>query len=89
MRRWRREADHLAHVVLTAPFDAEYPGLGGDVPAATLFELVRRLDMRAPGFAQAAVERALFAVDGAAVADWSARLAESAEVLVIVRIAGG
>jgi molybdopterin converting factor small subunit len=79
----------LAHVVLTAPFDAEYPELDGDAPAATLFELVRRLDARAPGFARAAEERALFAVDGIAVADWSAALPDGAEVLVIARIAGG
>lgn len=74
---------------MTAPFDAEYPGLDGMVPAATLFELMRRLDARAPGFAQAAEARALFAVDGVAVADWSAALVENAEVLVIAKIAGG
>ena len=81
----------MARVVPTAPFDSQF--FGGEteitLPAADLFELVRRLDARAPGFADAVEERGLLAVDGRAVADWSAPLPADAEVLVIPRIAGG
>ena len=81
----------MARVVPTAPFDTQFFGgeTGFDVPAGDLFELVRRLDARAPGFAAAVEERGLIAVDGQAAADWSAALRADAEVLVVPRIAGG
>jgi len=81
----------VARVLLTAPFDARFVGGAGEraVAARDLFELVRKLDAEAPGFALAVEEHGLIAVDGAAVADWSHALTEGSEVLVVPRIAGG
>ena len=81
----------MARVVVTQPFAGEF--FGGreqfDLPATTLFEMVRLLDAAAPGFAESAEVRAAFAVDGAMTPDWSTALGTGSEVLVIARIAGG
>jgi molybdopterin converting factor small subunit len=81
----------LARVVLMPPFGGEF--FGGraelEIEAASLFALVRLLDVQAPGFAEAADSRVAFAVDGTVTPDWSARLAPGTEVMVIPRIAGG
>lgn len=73
------------------PFAAEF--FGGqtewDVPASNIFELIRELDARAPGFAESADSRLTVAVDGVVANDWSTRLSNSAEVLLVPRIAGG
>ncbi len=57
--------------------------------AATVFALVRALDAQAPGFADMAQRRAVVAVNGQAIADWSMRLDEADEVLFVPKIAGG
>jgi len=81
----------MARVVPMPPFAAEY--FGGrevlDVPAATIFDLVRALDAIGPGFAGRAETRVAFAVDGVLIADWSSPLTEESEVLLVPRIAGG
>ncbi len=81
----------MAKAVITAPFSAEFFGGREDhlVDAPTIFALIRGLDLAAPGFAQAAEERAAIAVNGVAVADWTTRLESGDEVLFVQRIAGG
>ena len=84
-------APEMAKVIPTAPFDSRFfdGAVALDIPAVTLFALVRALDQRAPGFAHAVEESGLLAVDGAAADDWSIPLAADAEVLIVPRIAGG
>lgn len=81
----------MARIVPMPPFDAEF--FGGrdalDVPAGTIFELVRALDAIGPGFAAKAETRIAFAVDGALVTDWSLPLTAESEVLLVPRLAGG
>ena len=81
----------MARIVPLAPFDTEF--FAGqetlDVPAGTIFELVRALDAIGPGFAQKAETRIAFAVDGALVTDWSSPLTAESEVLLVPRLAGG
>ncbi len=81
----------MARAIITAPFSAEFFGGREDhvVDAPTIFALIRSLDGMAPGFAQAAEERAAIAVNGIAVADWTKRLEADDEVLFVQRIAGG
>lgn len=81
----------MARFVPLSPFDRElFGGASGiAVPARNLFDLVRRLEATAPGFADAVETRGMFAVDGVHSADWSAPLAADAEVLLLPRIAGG
>ena len=78
-------------VTLLEPFAREF--FGGETEleceARNLFALVRALDAKAPGFAEAVEQRAAVAVDGVHVADWSASLAGVGEVLIVPRIAGG
>lgn len=73
------------------PVAAEY--FGGreafDLPAATIFDLLRALDAITPGFAGKAELRIAFAVDGTLITDWSSPLPEQAEVLLVPRVAGG
>ena len=72
------------------PFDREY--FGGDrldLEATNLFDLVRKLDVQAPGFAEIAEVRAAFAIDGVFTTDWSSPLAGAAEVILLPRIGGG
>lgn len=78
-------------MIATAPFDSRFFGGVSEqaVAARDLFELVRKLDALAPGFALAVEEHGLLAVDGVAAADWSQPLPADAEVLVVPRIAGG
>lgn len=81
----------MARVVVEGALAAEFFGgeTAFDVEAASLFALVSALDTRAPGFAASAEVRAVFAVDGTAVADWSTPVSAASEVLVIPRIGGG
>jgi molybdopterin converting factor small subunit len=81
----------LARIIAMPPFAAEF--FGGqaewDVPAGNIFELIRELDARAPGFAASADSRLTVAVDGVVTNDWSTRLSDGSEVLLVPRIAGG
>lgn len=81
----------MAKAVITAPFSAEFFSGREDhaIAAPTIFALIRQLDGMAPGFAQAAEERAAIAVNGVAVGDWTTQLEVSDEVLFVPRIAGG
>lgn len=60
-----------------------------EVEAATVFELVRKLDAGSPGFGAFIEGKIALAVDGVLVSDWSMRLAPSSEVLLVPRVAGG
>lgn len=74
-----------------APLSAEFFG-GRDelqLPAGSLFELVRGLDALSPGFAEEAEGRVAFAIDGVLTGDWSSALLPNSEVLLVPRIAGG
>jgi molybdopterin converting factor small subunit len=70
---------------------AEY--FGGEteieIEAGNLFLLVDALDIRSPGFAEAAGTRLAFAVDGVLVEDWTEGLPPGCEILIVPRIAGG
>lgn len=59
--------------------------VGGD----TLFALIRALDAVAPGFEDIALRRFVFAIDGVLAGDWSTAIGPDAEVLVVVKVAGG
>ena len=77
-------------IVVMPPFDREF--FGGDrleMEATNLFDLVARLDARAPGFAAIAEARAAFAIDGVFTPDWSTPLAEALEVILLPRVGGG
>ncbi|MEO6091607.1 MAG: MoaD/ThiS family protein [Novosphingobium sp.] len=77
-------------IVVMPPFDREF--FGGDrldMDATNLFDLVARLDARAPGFATIAEARAAFAIDGVFAPDWSLPLADACEVIVLPRVGGG
>lgn len=78
-------------VTIFSPFSSRFFGGKGErvVDAASIFDLVRKLDAEAPGFAAAAELGAAFGVDGVVVDDWTARLPEDAEVLVVPKVAGG
>jgi len=73
------------------PFDTEFfAGRDAlDIPAGTVFALVRALDAIGPGFAAKAESRVAFAVDGLLVTDWSTPLTAQSEVLLVPRVAGG
>ncbi len=81
----------MARVIL--PADAARTWFGGrEVIAAggnTVFAVVRALDAVAPGFADVARRRYVFAVDGVLAGDWSTPVGPEAEVLVVVKVAGG
>jgi molybdopterin converting factor small subunit len=81
----------LARVVVTPSLRAEFPGGRDefDVPAASVFDLVRQLDALAPGMAAYIEARVSVAVDGELVADWSTSLTRDSEVLLVPHIAGG
>jgi taurine dioxygenase len=73
------------------PLDRRY--FGGatalSVEAANLFGVVAALDRLAAGFAEEAALRVAFAVDGVVSNDWSAPLADGAQVTLFPRVAGG
>ncbi|MCC6827120.1 MAG: MoaD/ThiS family protein [Novosphingobium sp.] len=78
-------------VVVLPPFDREFFG-GADrlsIAAASLYDLIERLDDLAPGFADQAPARAAFAIDGVFTSDWTSPLADAAEVVVLPRVGGG
>jgi sulfur-carrier protein len=73
-----------------SPFDREFfDGDRLELTAINLFDLVQRLDERAPGFADIAGIRAAFAIDGVFTADWSSPLAGVSEVILLPRVGGG
>ena len=78
-------------VVPTGSAGADYFGSTDEfeAEAANLFQLVEALERIAPGFAEDAGMRLAFAVDGELAEDWTAPLAEGAEVLIVMRISGG
>jgi molybdopterin synthase sulfur carrier subunit len=77
-------------IVVMPPFDREFfDGDRLDLTAINLFDLVERLDERAPGFAEIAGIRAAFAIDGVLTTDWSSPLAGASEVILLPRIGGG
>jgi len=78
-------------VEATEPFASQFFQKNAQilVQATNLFTLVAALDRQAPGFAHEAALRAAFAINGQIVADWSAPLAEDAQVMIFPRIAGG
>lgn len=67
--------------------------LPGDAPleieAATVFELVRKLEAVSPGFGAFIEGKIVLAVDGVLVSDWAMPLAATSEVLLVPRVAGG
>jgi molybdopterin synthase sulfur carrier subunit len=72
------------------PFDREFfDGDRLELTAINLFDLVQKLDERAPGFAEIAPIRAAFAIDGVFTADWSLPLAGASEVILLPRVGGG
>lgn len=78
-------------IVVLPPFDREFFG-GADrlsIDAASLYDLIDRLDELAPGFADQAPVRAAFAIDGVFTSDWTSSLAGAAEVVVLPRVGGG
>lgn len=81
----------MARVVL--PADAGRTWFGGRETIAadgdTVFAVVRALDKAAPGFAEVARRRYVFAVDGVLASDWSTPVGPDADVLVVVKVAGG
>lgn len=81
----------MARAVLVDPFATRFFAGRGEiaVDAATVFALVRALDARAPGFAEAAELDAAVAVDGVVVADWGTALTAESEVLFVPKVAGG
>lgn len=60
-----------------------------EVEAATVFELVRKLDAASPGFGTFIEGKIALAVDGVLVSDWSMPLTPVSEVLLVPRVAGG
>ena len=81
----------MVTAIITAPFSTEFFGGREEhvLDAPSIFALIRGLDGMAPGFAEAAEERAAIAVNGVAVGDWTRRLGVGDEVLIVQRIAGG
>lgn len=81
----------MARVIV--PADAAQTWFGGretiDVPGSTVFAVVRALDRLAPGFGEVARRRYVLAVDGMLATDWSTPVGPDAEVLVVVKVAGG
>jgi molybdopterin converting factor small subunit len=81
----------LVRVTAIAPLSAEF--FGGEeqleLDARSVFELVRQLDARSPGFADAAESRVAFAVDGEVALEWAKPLGAGSQVLLVPRIAGG
>ena len=73
------------------PLDAEFFGGEGcmDVNAGNVFELVRALDRRNPGFADVADVRVAIAVDDVLIADWTTSLSDDSDVLLVPRVGGG
>jgi molybdopterin synthase sulfur carrier subunit len=81
----------LVTVVPTGSAGTEHFG-GTDtleVEAGNLFQLVDALDRIAPGFADEAGVKLMFAVDGELAEDWTRPLPPACEVLIVPRIGGG
>lgn len=57
--------------------------------ASSVFGLVSQLDRLSPGFSEEAPVRCAFAIDGVLASDWSAPLADGAQVLLLPRVGGG
>jgi molybdopterin converting factor small subunit len=81
----------LAQVIVTAPLNGEFPGGAREfeVAAGSVFELVRKLDALSPGVTEFIEAKVSIAVDGELIGDWSARLTDASEVMLVPHIAGG
>ena len=83
-------AGDTLRIVVMAPFDKEFFGTDRlALAAVNLFDLVERLDALGPGFAAIAQPRVHFAVDGVLETDWTRRLSDAEEVIVLPRVGGG
>ena len=60
-----------------------------EAKAGNVLQLVDALDRMAPGFAEIAPVRTVFAVDGEITADWSVAINDASEVILLPRIGGG
>lgn len=60
-----------------------------EAEAGNVLQLVDALNRMAPGFAEIAPVRTVFAVDGEVTADWSVALSDASEVILLPRIGGG
>ncbi|MGE3692110.1 MAG: MoaD/ThiS family protein [Novosphingobium sp.] len=81
----------MVKVSLDRSLAAEWFG-GRDVveaEAGSVLQLVDALDRMAPGFAEIAPVRTVFAVDGEVTADWSVAINDASEVFLLPRIGGG
>lgn len=78
-------------MIVTAPLNGEFPGGAREfeVAAASVFELVRKLDALNPGVAEFIESKVAIAVDGELIGDWSAALTAASEVMLVPHIAGG
>jgi molybdopterin converting factor small subunit len=81
----------LARVILLPPLcDDFFAGREEiEVDGGTIFALVRMLDAMAPGFGEAAEERAAIALNGQVLADWTTHISAGDEVLFVPKLAGG
>lgn len=80
----------MPKVILLPPYAGDFFGGRGEIAVAaeSLFALVRALDGIAPGFAEAA-EGAALAINGTVAGDWTTRLTEGDEVMIVPKVAGG
>lgn len=78
-------------IVVMPPFDREFFDSRDrlSLDAATIYDLIEKLDAIAPGFADQVDVRAAFAIDGAFASDWTVSLAGVREVILLPRIGGG
>jgi molybdopterin converting factor small subunit len=81
----------MARVTFSGSFCAEFIGdlVALDLPATSLFHLLRLLDAQYPGLGAHLEARAAVAMNGVLVSDWTQAMAPDAEVLLLPRVAGG
>lgn len=81
----------LVRVTIMSPLASEFfEGADSiEVEAGNVFDLVRALDRRNPGFADVADVRVAFAVDEVLTTDWATPLSSSSAVLLVPRVGGG
>lgn len=81
----------MAHIVFVTSICDEFTnGLEQlDVPADTIFQLVRALEQRFPGIGRFLETRASIAVNGEVIHAWSSPISGDSEVLLFPKIAGG
>lgn len=78
-------------MIVTAPLRGEFPISAGEfaVDAASVFELVRKLEVDSPGIGDFIEAKVSVAIDGALISDWSTPLTPASEVMLVPHIAGG